>query len=97
MGRGRIGSGATILSRGVPALEVDALIILVAGQHESSVNAFGRDKALKQGGGKLHGLAADAPRDDRTHRSPVIIQTGFLGNVKFKFVAVHDHAQRSSF
>ena len=73
----------------VAALEADALILFVAGQHEEAADAFGGDKALEQRRGKLNGLAIGATGNHLTDRAPVIIQIRLCRDLKLKHVLMH--------
>ena len=63
--------------------------MLVAGQHEGTMNSFRSDKSLEQGRRKLNGLATNATNDHMANRAPVIVQILSLRDVELEFVVAH--------
>ena len=71
------------------ALEADALVLLVAGQHEGPMDSFLRDKSLEQRSWKLNGLATRATHDHVAYCAAVVVQIGLRRDVKLKFIPAH--------
>ena len=70
-------------------MQINALVVVVADEHEVAINTLLDHKSLKKRRRKLDSLAAGAANDNVSDRSTIIVQILFRGNAKTKFVTVH--------
>ena len=66
--------GGALRSGGKNFLQAQAFVVVIAGEDEFAVDAFGQNMALEQGRGELNRLAAVGPHNDVFGGAAIIVQ-----------------------